>query len=284
MKVIRMNIFEAYNSTKKALENAGIEDYVFEAKQIIKHITGFSSSEILMNYTNQLTGFQRNNLTALIKQRELRYPLQYIFGEWSFYGLDFFVGPGVLVPRADTETLVETGLDYLKDRTAPQILDLCAGSGCIGITLAKKRADSTCLMVEKFPEAMRYAEKNIVRNKTENARVINGDIFEGAGCGSEYDLIISNPPYIPEGDMNTVSPETRYEPETALVGGTDGLDFYRAVIGNYKQSLKEGGMMAFEIGIGQADAVAALLNQAGLVKTDFKNDFNGIKRVVFALK
>ena len=99
-----MNIFEAYNSTKKALYSAGIEDCVFEAKQIIKHITGLRSSEILMNYTKELSEFQRNNLTAVLKQRELRYPLQYIFGEWSFYGRDFYVGPGVLVPRADTET------------------------------------------------------------------------------------------------------------------------------------------------------------------------------------
>ena len=176
-----MNIFEAYNSTKKALQKAGIEDYVFEAKQIIKHITGFSSSEILMNYTNALTEYQSNNLTAIIRQRELRYPLQYIFGEWSFYGRDFYVGPGVLVPRADTETVIEVCLDYLKDKKEPKILDLCAGSGCIGITLAKEKEDSTCLMAEKFPEAMRYAEKNMLRNKAENARVIAGDIFKGAG-------------------------------------------------------------------------------------------------------
>ena len=177
-----MNIFEAYNSIKKALEGAGIEDYVFEAKQIIKHITGFSSTEILMNYTKELTEFQSNNLTAILKQRELRYPLQYIFGEWSFYGRDFYVGPGVLVPRADTETVIEVCTDYLKDKTESKILDLCAGSGCIGITLSKEKEDSVCLMVEKYPEAMRYAEKNITRNKAENAKVISGDIFCGAGA------------------------------------------------------------------------------------------------------
>ena len=121
-----MNIFEAYNKTKKELEAAGIEDYVFEAKQIIKHITGFSNSEILMNYTNRLTEFQSNNLTAIIKQRAIRYPLQYIFGEWAFYGREFFVGPGVLVPRADTETLVGVCLRYLKNSENPAVLDLCA--------------------------------------------------------------------------------------------------------------------------------------------------------------
>lgn len=279
-----MNIFEAYNSTKKALEKAGIEDFVFEAKQIIKHITGLSSSEILMNYTNKLTEFQSNNLTAIIKQRELRYPLQYIFGEWSFYGRDFYVGPGVLVPRADTETVIEVSLDYLKDKKAPLILDLCAGSGCIGITLSKEKEDCNCLMVEKFPEALRYAEKNIARNGADNAKVVSGDVFESTGGGEKYDLIVSNPPYIPENDMETVSPETKYEPQTALLGGTDGLKFYRAITENYSGSLKQNGMLVFEVGIGQADAVKELLKSAGLVGIGSKKDLNGIERAVYAHK
>ena len=277
-----MNIFEAYNSTKKALNSAGIEDFVFEAKQIIKHITGLSSSEILMNYTNKLSEFQSNNLTAIIKQRELRYPLQYIFGEWSFYGRDFYVGPGVLVPRADTETVIEVCLDFLKGRKEPKILDLCAGSGCIGITLAKEKEDSTCIMIEKYPEAMRYAERNITRNNAENARVIAGDIFENTGAEEKYDLIVSNPPYIAENGVEEVSPETKYEPETALMGGTDGLEFYRAITENYKGSLRQNGMLCYEVGIGQADAVKEILKTAGFADIGAKKDLNGIERAVYA--
>lgn len=277
-----MNIFEAYNSTKKALEKAGAEDYVFEAKQIIKHITGFSNAQILMNYTNQLSDYQQNRLTAVIRQRELRYPLQYIFGEWSFYGYDFFVGPGVLCPRADTETLIDKSLEFLKERKNPEILDLCAGSGCIGITLAKQVPEAAVTMVEKFPEAARYAEKNIVRNSADNAELVTGDIFESAGADKKYDLIVSNPPYIPENEMDTVSPETKYEPETALKGGKDGLDFYRAIIKNYKSALKEGGMAAFEVGAGEAEAVQSLFKNAGFKDTGTVKDLNGIKRVVFA--
>lgn len=277
-----MNIFEAYNSTKKALLSAGIDDCVFEAKQIIKHITGLRSSEILMNYTKELTEFQSNNLTAILRQRELRYPLQYIFGEWSFYGRDFYVGPGVLVPRADTETVIEVCTEYLKDKKEPKILDLCAGSGCIGITLAKEKEDSGCLMVEKYPEAMRYAEKNITRNKAENARVIAGDVLEGTASGEKYDLIVSNPPYIAENGTEEVSPETKYEPETALMGGTDGLKFYKAITENYKDSLKENGMICFEVGIGQADSVKEILNAAGFTDIDVKKDLNGIERAVYA--
>ena len=279
-----MNIFEAYNKTKKELEAAGIEDYVFEAKQIIKHITGFSNSEILMNYTNRLTEFQSNNLTAIIKQRAIRYPLQYIFGEWAFYGREFFVGPGVLVPRADTETLVEVCLKYLKNSESPAVLDLCAGSGCIGITLALEKADAAVTLVEKFPEAARYAESNIKRHGTDNATLICGDVLNGAANDKEYELIVSNPPYVPKNEMETVSPEVHYEPETALFGGEDGLDFYRAVITEYKKALKAGGMLAFEVGAGEAAAVEALLEDAGLKEINTEKDLGGICRAVYGIK
>lgn len=279
-----MNIFEAYNKTKKELEAAGIEDYVFEAKQIIKHITGFSNSEILMNYTNRLTEFQSNNLTAIIKQRAIRYPLQYIFGEWAFYGRGFFVGPGVLVPRADTETLVEVCLKYLKNSESPAVLDLCAGSGCIGITLALEKADAAVTLVEKFPEAARYAERNIKRHGTDNATLICGDVLNGAANDKEYELIVSNPPYVPKNEMKTVSPEVHYEPETALFGGEDGLDFYRAVITEYKKALKAGGMLAFEVGAGEAAAVEALLEDAGLKEINTEKDLGGICRAVYGIK
>lgn len=279
-----MNIFEAYNKTKKELEAAGIEDYVFEAKQIIKHITGFSNSEILMNYTNRLTEFQSNNLTAIIKQRAIRYPLQYIFGEWAFYGREFYVGPGVLVPRADTETLVEVCLKYLKNSESPAVLDLCAGSGCIGITLALEKADASVTLVEKFPEAARYAERNIKRHGTDNVTLICGDVLNGAANDKEYELIVSNPPYVPKNEMETVSPEVHYEPETALFGGEDGLDFYRAVITEYKKALKAGGMLAFEVGAGEAAAVEALLRNAGLKEINTEKDLGGICRAVYGIK
>ena len=279
-----MNIFEAYNKTKKELEAAGIEDYVFEAKQIIKHITGFSNSEILMNYTNRLTEFQSNNLTAIIKQRAIRYPLQYIFGEWAFYGREFFVGPGVLVPRADTETLVEVCLKYLKNSESPAVLDLCAGSGCIGITLALEKADAAVTLVEKFPEAARYAERNIKRLGVDNAALVCGDVLNGAANDKEYELIVSNPPYVPKNEMETVSPEVHYEPETALFGGEDGLDFYRAIIAEYKKALKAGGMLAFEVGAGEAAAVEALLEDAGLKEINTEKDLGGICRAVYGIK
>jgi len=275
-----MTIFEAYNSTKKKLEAAGIEDYIFEAKQIIKHITGLNAAQILAKYNNKLSEFQQNNLIALIHQREVRYPLQYIFGEWDFYGRSFYVGPGVLVPRADTEILVEHCVEYLKKQGGAKVLDLCAGSGCIGITLAKECADCNVLMVEKYDEAMRYAQKNIERNKADNAQCINGDIFESVAADGKYSLIVSNPPYIPQNEMEDISPEAKFEPQTALLAEDNGMQFYKAIINNYKNSLENGGMLSFEVGINEFKKVTELLENAGFKDITVKKDLNGIERVV----
>lgn len=279
-----MTIFEAYNSAKKRLEAAGIEDYVFEAKQIIKHITGFAAAQILANYNKPLTEFQQNNLTVMLHQREIRYPLQYIFGEWDFYGRSFAVGPGVLIPRSDTETVVEHCIEFLSDKESPSVLDLCTGSGCIGITIGLEKADSAVLAVERYDEALRYAEKNIQSNSAENVRLLKGDIFEGVGSDGEYTLIVSNPPYIPQSEMETVSPEVEFEPRTALEGGSDGLDFYRAIIDNYKASLRSGGMLCFEVGINEYASVSELLKCAGFKDIKVKKDLGGIERAVSGIK
>ncbi|MBR6564360.1 MAG: peptide chain release factor N(5)-glutamine methyltransferase [Clostridia bacterium] len=279
-----MTIFEAYNHTKLKLKAAGIEDSVFEAKAIIRHITGLTNSEILTKYTNELTEFQQNNLTAILRQREIRYPLQYILGEWAFYKYTFKVGVGVLVPRSDTEVLVEECAEYLKNIEKPRVLDLCAGSGCIGISLAMDYPDSAVVLVEKYPEAKRYLDENITLNGAYNAMSILGDVFEGTANTEKYDLIVSNPPYIPPKEMEIISPETRFEPQTALLGGEDGLDFYRAIIKNYKNSLKDGGMLAFEVGINEAESVKSCLSDGGFAKITVIKDLNGIDRVVAAIK
>ena len=279
-----MTIFEAYNSTKKKLKDAGIEDYVFEAKQILKHITGYSAPQILANYNNSLTEFQQNNLTALLRQREIRYPLQYIFGKWDFYGREFYVGPGVLVPRADTETLIQAALQFIKDKKEPKILDLCAGSGCIGITLAKEMPSCFVCLVERFDEAMAYATKNAKVLEADNTLLVKGDIFEGTANDGQYDLIVSNPPYIPQEEFSLISPETHFEPETALLARDEGMEFYKAIIENYSVSLKSGGMICFEVGINKAQKVAELLMLAGYKDITVKKDIGEIQRVVCGIK
>ena len=278
-----MTIFEAYNNTKKRLAAAGVEDTVFEAKAIIRHITGLSNTEILTNYMNNLTEFQENNLTAVMRQREIRYPLQYIIGTWGFYKYKFNVGVGVLIPRSDTEVLVETASEFLKDKETPKVLDLCAGSGCIGISLAKDYPDSAVVMVEKYEEAARYIKQNIELNEAYNTLLLMGDVLEGDGSG-EYDLIVSNPPYITESEKADMNAETKFEPETALMCDGDGLRFYRTISEKYKASLKAGGMLAFEVGFKQADNVAEILNKNGYKDVKIIKDYNGINRVVCAIK
>ncbi len=275
-----MTIFEAYNDCKKQLQTAGIEDYVFESKQIIKHITGFSNAQILTKYTQPLTKFQQDNLTAIIKQRLIRYPLQYIIGKWNFFGREFFVGPGVLIPRSDTETLIDVCLETVNKKENPRALDLCAGTGCIGITIKGECASAEVTLVEKFDEALAYTNKNALHNKLD-VKIIKGDVLKTEGADGLYDLIVSNPPYINDNDMKILQPEVTFEPETALAGGDDGLLFYRHIISEYKKFLAKDGVLAFEVGINQADSVASIMKENGFVNVQTRKDYNEIDRVVF---
>ncbi len=274
-----MTIFEAYNDCKKQLLAAGIEDYVFEAKQIIKHVTGFNNAQILTKYMTPLTEFQQNNLTVIIKQRLIHYPLQYIIGRWNFFGYEFFVGPGVLIPRPDTETLMDVCLEALKQKQTPCVLDLCAGTGCISIALKGEVPSAEVTAVEKYDEAIGYLQKNIKLNAVD-VNLVKGDVLCTEGAEGLYDLIVSNPPYINEHDMNELQAEVTFEPKTALAGGNDGLDFYRHIAKSYKPYLKEDGIMAFEVGIDQAEAVADIMKQNGFETVDTREDMNGIRRVV----
>lgn len=275
-----MTIFKAYNDIKKQLKNAGIEDNIFEAKQIIKHITGYSNEQILSGYQNELSGFQEINLQVIMKQRLNRYPLQYILGKWDFYGRPYKVGPGVLIPRPDTETVIEVCLDIIDKEKPSDVLDLCAGTGCIGITIACERKNSNVTLVEKYEEAARYIKENI-KNADGNANVLMGDVFESIGADKKYDLIVSNPPYVSEKDMGNLQPEVEFEPPTALYGGEDGLMFYRAIASNYRDSLKSGGSLVFEIGYDQGEAVKDILLALGFKNVKIKKDYSENDRVVF---
>ncbi len=275
-----MTIFEAYNDCKKQLMEAGVEDYVFESKQIIKHITGLNNAQILTKYMQQLTEFQQNNLTVIIKQRLIHYPLQYIIGHWNFFGREFFVGPGVLIPRADTETLIDVCLETVNKRQNPRVLDLCAGSGCIGITIKGEMPTADVTLVEKYDEAISYLNKNIEHNGVE-VKLAKGDVLLTEGADGLYDLIVSNPPYIDNDDMNDLQPEVTFEPKTALAGGTDGLDFYRHITKEYKKYLKDDGVLAFEVGINQAEAVKEIMKQNGIQSVSTREDMNGVCRVIF---
>ena len=275
-----MTIFEAYNDCKRQLQAAGIEDYVFESKCIIRHITGYTNAQILTKYTQPLNEFQQNNLTAIIKKRLIRYPLQYIIGKWSFFGREFFVGPGVLIPRSDTETLIDVCLDSIKNNPTARVLDLCAGTGCIGITVKGECPETDVTLVEKFDEALSFTNKNAKYNNID-VKIEKGDVLKTEGANGLYDLIVSNPPYITDADMKTLQPEVKFEPATALEGGEDGLLFYRHIAKEYKKHLAPNGVMAFEVGANQAEAVCEIMKQNGFKDVQTRKDYCEIDRVVF---
>ena len=274
----KTTIFSAYNETKKALKSAGIEPANFEAKQIIRYVTGYKDNEILSRYTEELSPLKLTALNSIVNRRIGHYPLQYILGEWSFFGYEFFVGQGVLIPRADTEILVEHSLEFLKGKQKASVLDLCAGSGCIGIVLSKK-ADIEVDAVEKYKEAFEYLEKNIKRNDAK-VNPICADVFDFEP-NKKYDLIVSNPPYVSSSGMDIIDTETSFEPDSALYGGEDGLIFYHLIAERYKKYLKKNGMLALEIGFDQLNAVTKILKSNGYKNIGAKKDYGGNDRVVF---
>ena len=274
----KQTIFFAYNNTKKQLNSAGIPDYALEARYIIRHITGYDNAKIMANYMEELTPLQQTVLKNMVSRRMSGYPLQYILGVWQFYGLDFFVGEGVLVPRSDTETLVRRGLDFLENKPNAKILDLCAGSGCIGITIAKNSGVKG-VAVEKYEAAFNFLEKNIKRHSVALTPVL-ADILEYE-TNDKFDLIVANPPYISEDELSLMNKETTFEPREALFAEEDGLFYYKKIAALYKDKLLPGGMLAVEIGFNQADAVVEIFKENGFVNIAVDNDYSGNQRVVF---
>ena len=274
-----MTIFSAYNDTKNKLRQAGIEPYVFEAKQIIRFVTKYSNAQIMEKYMEELDPLKEQFLKSVVLGRVKRIPLQYLLGEWSFFGYDFFVGKGVLCPRPDTETLVEVALQLIGNAPA-KIADLCAGSGCVGISVAKERPITLITAVEKYDAAYDFLTRNIEKNGAENVIAVKGDI-ETYETNEKFDLILSNPPYISREEMATIDEETKNEPETALFGGEDGLDFYKIILNKWLPRLNEGGSLAVEVGAGMSESVKALFTAAGLKNVKTKEDINGIERVVY---
>lgn len=279
-----MKIYELLKDTISTLAQSGIENAGFEARQILEY-GGLSRMTIMTEPASEVSDDIAAKVSEVVGKRAVGYPLQYLLGEWEFYGLQFKVGEGVLIPRQDTETLAETVLDYLK--TIPEkertVLDLCSGSGCIGITLAKL-ANAKVTLVEKSEKALSYLRENVMLNGVEErCLVISGDVLDENNDFGEYSVIVSNPPYLTKAEMQTLQSEVRYEPEMALYGGDDGLVFYRNIIPKYTKSLKLHGMFAVEIGDSMADEVSAIFTASGYSPKTV-SDYVDIRRVVYAFK
>ena len=275
-----MTLQMAYQNAYASLGPDLSEDAEFDLSCLFEHIFG-APRRAPGNSAREADSAKLAAFNALAARYKAGEPLQYLLGMWEFYGLPFEVGPGVLMPRPDTETLVETALRLLKGTAAPAVADLCAGSGCIAAAIAHARPDARVYAVELSDAAFPYLVRNLARNAPGNAEAICGDAFAPPPL-PPLDLIVSNPPYIARAEMETLSPQVRWEPEMALLGGEDGLDFYRALPRIWMPLLRPGGYIAFEVGYTQADTVAGLLGRSGYQSCSVERDLAGIRRVVWA--
>ena len=270
-----------YKRTKETLERAGIESPQFEAKELVRHFLNISEVEVYSDSHKSLEQKDIEQFEDALRKRASGYPLQYIIGEWEFYGYRFKVGEGVLIPRADTETLIEAVKSL--ELKSPVITDLCSGSGCIAITLEKEISGSEVYAIEYSDKAFSYLKKNIEINNSK-VHSVSGDIFDEKVILEMplSDIIVSNPPYLTEKDMNNLQKEVHFEPEMALRGGSDGLDFYKKIVSLWKKKLKNNGYIVFEIGINQEEAVSGIFKENGFSDIKYIKDLSGIIRVVLA--
>lgn len=256
------------------------DDAYFEARQIVNEISGGKMP------FEKITEAQLAECEDKAKRRKTGEPLQYILGNWEFYGRKYFVGEGVLIPRPETELLCDIAIGHLKN-TGGKAVDLCSGSGCIAVTTALE-ANVGTVGIEISGKAYGYFLKNIAENKAEKlVTAINGDIFEKDILGQFPDdslsAVLSNPPYISSADMKTLQKEVTFEPELALFGGEDGLDFYRRLVPMWAVKLRSGGLFAVEIGEEQGQAVSDIFKKAGLTP-QVVTDYSGHNRIVSAVK
>lgn len=286
ININNMTYIELYSYTKYSLRKAGIENADLEASSMFDLLLGIKKETLFINGSNECSLEHFELIENAIIKRVSGYPLQYITGIWDFYGYKFYVGDGVLIPRSDTEILVDVAVELVKDIKKPIIADLCSGSGCIGITLARLIPSSTVHLVEYSDKAIEYIKRNIELNNIKNVFVHKIDVLNIDAINSDFsfdmlDLIVSNPPYLTDNEMRNLQKEVKHEPEMALFGGNDGLDFYRGILTNWIGKIKEDQSIVFEVGLGQAEQVSDIIkNKIGFYNPKVYKDFSGIDRVV----
>ncbi len=280
-----MTYYEVYKKGKNILKNVNNQDFEFDAMVLLEYVFKLDKRKLIIN-SNHLADKQNQKLYFnLINERANGRPLQYIIGEWEFMGLKFKVGEGVLIPRYDTECLIIEVAKIFEGKKKLKILDLCAGSGTVCISLASKFCDSEVYAVEISDVAYDFLCYNIKMNRLSNVKAFRGNIFELPNYLSKnekFDLIVSNPPYIQTKDIDNLQKEVRLEPKIALDGGLDGLDFYRRIASFWKNYLKSDGTIAVEIGVGQSKDILNIFKKNGFNEILIKKDLNDIDRVVLA--
>ena len=256
------------------------------ARNLLCYVSGKSQEAIIADREKYACETVCEAMETAVQRIVAEEPLAYVLGEWNFYGLPLYVDHNVLIPRDDTCAVaglaIKRGLFLEQD---PRILDLCTGSGCIGIAVANRVKDAKVTLADISKEALAVARRNISRHKL-SGRVscVQADALAPASAFlGKFDMIVSNPPYVTTAEMEELPKSVKdYEPHLALHGGTDGLDFYRSIIKNYTSALKPGGFLCFEFGMGQGNAVCDLLIKNGYTILERSNDYNNIERAAIA--
>ena len=278
---------ELYQDTRRALlETENAQDAGVLARMLICHVSGKSHAQFLADRDLYARETIVEGVEKGLKRLLAGEPIAYILGQWEFYGLPMIVSPKVLIPRDDTcavaELAIRQALFLDKD---PRILDLCCGSGCIGLAVASRVKDAKVTLADVSLDALAVAKENTALNKlTGRVRCVQADALKPAfPFLGKFDLIVSNPPYITAGEMLELPVSVKdYEPHLALCGGEDGLDFYRSIAKNFAPALKPGGYLCFEFGMGQGDDVCQILTENGYTILDRTRDYNSRERAVLA--
>jgi len=263
------------------LRAAGVDTPVLDAEIMLSRTLGRSRTELLAHPEAVPPQEVVERFSGWVSRRSRREPLAYIIGEREFYGICFEVSPAVLIPRPETEILVETAIGLIKGVPAPRIADIGLGSGAVAVSIAKAAPDAVIYGTESSVDALEIARRNAQRADTQNrTHFLQGDLLEPL-AGMTFRLIVSNPPYIPGSEIEGLQPEiAKYEPRQALDGGPDGLECHRRLAGGAGAYLEDKGVLAVEVGAGQADAVERLFRAAGLRGVRSVRDYGGVERVV----
>ena len=272
-----------YMDIRQQLRTAGVQASTLEARELVCFASGKTRQQLQRDGQLYVPPAVEEQARALVRRHLAGEPVAYLIGEWEFYGLPLDIDRQVLIPRADTETLVDCALPFLRGQAGSRVLDLCAGSGCIGLAVASQVADCRVTLGDISEGALRICRQNIRRNDLSDRVAplqVNAMAAPPRQLGT-YDCILCNPPYIPTGDIAGLDVSVRdFEPHDALDGGEDGLDFYRAVSSLWREALHTGGMLFFEVGIGQADDVLRIMRSFGFGDLESTPDPAGIPRVV----
>ena len=283
-KITTMMISELEKLGSQKLRASGKENSDFDARCLLEFVLNLNPTQYLLNRSEEVDSVCAEKFLSLVERRSNGEPLQYILGKWEFMGLPFYVGEGVLIPRPETEMLVEYALDFLKDKKNPVVIDLCSGSGCIAISVAKHLPNAKVYAVEKSDLAFPYLKKNIWLNCVFNVSAVHGDIFDRTLLSDiKPDLILSNPPYIRSPEIASLQSEVRNEPSMALDGGEDGLIFYREIANSWIDRLGTGGAIAVECAEDQTEDIIRMFSKKTQYAEAF-NDLSGLPRMVTAIK